>query len=883
MFKTRPNSPRHVLTVALSLLVSGAANAQNAPSPLPAFPGGFAPIVAPKTGSIVAGAPQVSEWTRTANPGDSIILSGERFSSFSDARIGSDTRFWAWTPNGARVPVDILRLSGENVALSLPKTLSASGPIWIWPQNAAGIGRAAILNSPEAWWVGPDKVRDGKFSLYGRNLPATTRLFLQGESGRGRWISSLSANSFKADFVIPASFPVGTYRAWMFGTSWVRPLSLEVGAPLVWTGKELNVRDFGAKGDGEMDDAPAVQAAFEAARHAPFSTVVFPAGTFALGTTISNWPWQTRVRGAGKDLTKIVARHDFTGGEGLFTGSLREGEVRDIGFDTLGHVPLKTSVRNSLFHARGSADVRFIGCRFSQADDLEGADAAPLDLHLCERIGFENCDFICSGGLFLGTSRQIFFEGSRFYGTNDCNALIYTWGGREVAVTNCFAGDLDSSGGTRGGGYGWGQGRWFTGNGVWGAISHIYFAGNTSKDLTVRPEFGNQNTGEQFMMEGLGVRVRSHVLSATKSSVNFPGAEKLDGQIVVIVAGMGVGQARQIVGSAPDGMSVDEPWNVVPDSSSIVSGGAFMYQMAVVDNTFDGKTRGVTNPDHIASAGVEPFGGAAELVVRGNTFHEIRYGISNWSMSDQVGGAGDSLTQPNVWNEFSGNKFVDCRDGVGNQSESWGHPPAIGDIAFLGNIFRGNTFSGLSGGAFSTTAHASTAAVGMTVYDHNSGSNIERGAHDDGAYDDQIWTRNSLRTRAETLSLEPKASPVLSSNAWHGHPTLKGAALAGTLEIPLRVCDVSVNREGQSSGVFAVVNAGAEALNWRANASQGWLRVVLPKGRLTSQERGAVFFVADARGLRVGQHLGYLSVSANGKSQQVSVHLSVTGRGKSSN
>ncbi len=47
----------------------------------------------------------------------------------------------------------------------------------------------------------------------------------------------------------------------------------------------LNVRDFGAKGDGNTDDAPAIdQALAAAARHGPGATLFLPKGTYSLGT-----------------------------------------------------------------------------------------------------------------------------------------------------------------------------------------------------------------------------------------------------------------------------------------------------------------------------------------------------------------------------------------------------------------------------------------------------------------------------------------------------------------------------------------------------------------------------------------------------------------------
>ena len=55
----------------------------------------------------------------------------------------------------------------------------------------------------------------------------------------------------------------------------------------------FNVNDFGAKGDGAADDAPAIQSAINAAtKNAGGGTVVFPKGTYLLNSAYpSRHPW----------------------------------------------------------------------------------------------------------------------------------------------------------------------------------------------------------------------------------------------------------------------------------------------------------------------------------------------------------------------------------------------------------------------------------------------------------------------------------------------------------------------------------------------------------------------------------------------------------------
>ena len=78
------------------------------------------------------------------------------------------------------------------------------------------------------------------------------------------------------------------------GADTVRPLQDKLG-------ETVSVTDFGAKGDGVADDAPAFEAALNAAQ-----AVSLPPGRYRLASTVSVPP-RRQVRGAGRDATFIEA------------------------------------------------------------------------------------------------------------------------------------------------------------------------------------------------------------------------------------------------------------------------------------------------------------------------------------------------------------------------------------------------------------------------------------------------------------------------------------------------------------------------------------------------------------------------------------------------
>ncbi|MET9096252.1 right-handed parallel beta-helix repeat-containing protein [Streptomyces cyaneofuscatus] len=93
----------------------------------------------------------------------------------------------------------------------------------------------------------------------------------------------------------------GTSRAWVEAYN-LDPGESSAPALLDW----LSVKDFGAKGDGIADDAPAIQAAITAASAAGGATLYIPAGRYALGAAL-NWASNVNAVGAGDRVSILQA------------------------------------------------------------------------------------------------------------------------------------------------------------------------------------------------------------------------------------------------------------------------------------------------------------------------------------------------------------------------------------------------------------------------------------------------------------------------------------------------------------------------------------------------------------------------------------------------
>ncbi|WP_405991111.1 glycosyl hydrolase family 28-related protein [Streptomyces sp. NBC_00986] len=94
----------------------------------------------------------------------------------------------------------------------------------------------------------------------------------------------------------------GTSRAWMEAHNVTSGGGSSAESPLDW----LNIRDYGAAGDGITDDAPAIQAAIAAASTAGGGTLYVPAGRYTLGAAL-NWASNVNALGAGDRVSILQA------------------------------------------------------------------------------------------------------------------------------------------------------------------------------------------------------------------------------------------------------------------------------------------------------------------------------------------------------------------------------------------------------------------------------------------------------------------------------------------------------------------------------------------------------------------------------------------------
>ncbi|MEI6892443.1 MAG: glycosyl hydrolase family 28-related protein [Pontiella sp.] len=228
----------------------------------------------------------------------------------------------------------------------------------------------------------------------------------------------------------------------------------------------------------------------------------------------------------------------------------------------------------------------------------------------------------------------------------------------------------------------------------------------------------HQNAGEQILAEHQRTHWRGEVISATANTVTLAsGADEwveAGYHRVTVMSGKGFGQSRSIASMENDVAILTEDWNVIPDSNSIISAGAYNRRLVIYNNVLDGPSwMGLpvdydnrttpystnTSPIETASCGVSFYGAHVECIVANNLFREVGTAIANFGFVDD--GRFDSsisVVMPNYFNLFKENHAENCRRALINTIGKSSSAPELNqpDIGIFAAVYQKNTYTNLS-------------------------------------------------------------------------------------------------------------------------------------------------------------------------------------------
>jgi hypothetical protein len=726
-------------------------------------------------------------------PGETALVFGEGFESTKSIQVirlddgdpGLPPPPGEVVVRGEAITVEPLQPRLHSVKFTIPEDLKPGiFACRIYTEDGEAL---AILNRPTPIWLlgdqGPEATSGGWVKVYGRCLgwaKPDTRVLLRGNMGDYTaelfrvpcgWVVETDSGPLP-----PGSEYYGRYKLYVHNgyggvAGWSAPLDLLVRDHERRPGNGFDVRRFGAVGDGRHDDTAAVKAALDTARENGGGQVLFRRGCYKLTEGIEIPP-RTELLGQGRDLVAIVWPELPNPPEHLIFGKKSFSITRmtfyctnyvhflgnDLNDPDAGDVHLReVTVRADLY--RGHLTPEQVSERFiaSLKRSTGGGDTLRLR---GSNITVEDCDLYGSGRvLYLTRGRGVLIRRNTLYNGRWGWYCISGADGVIFEGNDLIGADLMSTGGGL--------------NCLDGSTcsQNVFYAYNRLKLM-------HGWDREAMTSDAGGGAYCGPLASATPTSVTLADEPKWDkrdwrGAGVFILNGKGMGQYRRIVRHEGRSVEVDEPWIIVPDTTSTVSVTMLQRNYYFIDNEFTD-----------AGVAIQLYGMAIGNVMAGNRSTRTG-GFHNFGMNYHG-------IQPSWFNQWLDNTIAEgntYRGGHDNHllageahlgvfglppSADWKHPLTLCTIV-RGNRLENNAHIAIGGTDPNNPAmrnplvqeviveknHVAKADIGIHVRRAAEGvllrENTSDGVRDPMLTDDEIERRAAER-RAKLLNLrEPVA------------------------------------------------------------------------------------------------------------------------------
>ena len=609
-------------------------------------------------------------------------------------------------------------------------------------QGSGGWGGAVIVNRPRIQWLSKETAAAGEeIRVIGRNLvnldlypppgpagppagfggylaQATTTILIQKPDGKFARCGVLKQSAYDVHFMLPEHLPEGAYKVYAHNGlggryGWSEPYELNVKEEKPWPAQVFKVTDYGATGlplgfnEGWHDDTAGLQKALDAAKANGGGIVYFPAGNY-LATATLVIPEHTVLRGESRERCWIWfpdgidhgKRGDFESPKKIQVG------LRGMSDFTLENLSIHSVFTRVLIAAPLSKDA---------ANTYEELDAARA-----RNITITNCY------VFHEPTYQYHYRKQDGL-LKDSNLIDESWGmmsaiglrGDNISVTDCAIrgggmgiallacrystvarneiriGRSANAIAAREGGYPaqpMQEKDIFEDNNIWPEteFNHSgFWCHATSRNFYVarnRVQLGWNCDAEGLLWHGWGPQKIFEVGGAESNTVTIASADdKADANWeCVIVKGKGLGQRRMITAVNGKTLSVDQPWQVAPDSTSKI---ATLYWPCHRGHIIVGNQLSDTG------AGIFCWGDSYDWIVDGNRlqrgggvmFDVVSAADRPWSGNFFVQVLNNTLDQGRFMGKYVAGNWTMGYTGTGFLRKDL--RGAIGDLGF---VFRGN-------------------------------------------------------------------------------------------------------------------------------------------------------------------------------------------------
>ncbi|HEY8903381.1 MAG TPA: glycosyl hydrolase family 28-related protein [Chthoniobacterales bacterium] len=575
-----------------------------------------------------AGTPVTFETLDPIRPDETLLLFGADVTPRATAegmRVSDDP---VESPPGAG---PLAEPAGKPQALEMLQATDLSAKILIpgsWKpgiyavrlRNANGFGPWQFANRPQIWWqisgAGGYANPGGRIRVFGKNFGPKSRLWLVNAAGKTRELGVEAAHDFDVTAGIPAGLPTGEYRLWLHNgcggmAGFGEPIAVRVAQTEKWPTAMFNVRDFGARGDNQTDDTSAIRRALEWAGGHGGGVVYLPRGTY-LVTGKLVIPPHTVLRGEGKEMVWLKVPFYWPAQPKLLPEF--DAVIAGNGQFAVEDLSIIAQPVQRLVVAPDAPDMCTLGlarvaASTPLAPNIRLSNLGLWHLYYAHRVAQDSAaptSIAVNGADFTLENCEVVSPGMPIQVSNATRAVIKNnvlrigrgWYGLWNFHDGIFEGN-DISSGDLTGSYG----------GIQWSASHVMFDHNHWHD-----SYGGEREALSFDSPYSPIWMGHITMKGARlelgrqegGGMNFAQTPP-ENLMAIVTGGQGVGQCMPVLALSSKEVTLEKPFAVAPDSTSLVVLDARKSQVLVVDNLFED-----------ASVAIQLYAQSHEFIIAGN-------------------------------------------------------------------------------------------------------------------------------------------------------------------------------------------------------------------------------------------------------------------------
>lgn len=892
--------------------------------------------------TVQANIPVISTYTQQADKDTSFVLQGMDFTVNTGSDACKDTKVWLYrqttSSNGELSSLPLLNENINTITATINNSSVPYSMYLAWVENANGRSYPVRINAPDVWWIGPNHATAGSsVSVYGRNLSKndgreTSYVYLRpwgADAGTPSTAATVTTiNAYKVTFTVPSGLTAGDYEVWIhnghggeYGWGGPQKLTIESTSSYQWNGTTRDVTAYGADPtDPNNDDSAAIQAAINAAANG--DKIYFPAGIYKIVASRINVNKSLSIEGASNDATIIYVDSNYTPDDVFhvtkWPSKFSKLTIKDEHTLTGGPKLINLNAWNVNPPPKG-AIIEY--CNFVQGEHNVNSNYAIAAAWINDVYIRQNT-FTAYAGIIMDNIMGAYINNNTFNG----NWLVGNYNGAAMILPkSCSKADISSNTAMsidRTGDMAAGQktvAKFCHNVSPYGNLTRTYVADNT---VTRAGNFIS-NTGEQVLFETSQPYYSGSPSAISDTTMTFTGTTwdpnmnfaednadlfetgKKSSAVVTIQKGTGTGQYRRIISNTTNTITIDRPWNIQPDTGSVVTISAATIAVAVFNNTIDGIPNYYQNEN--GTAGTELYGAAFDTVISNNTISNVHYGIYMAGLSRETVLAGS--VAPNIGVLVSNNYISNACYGVAvYENVPCASTADYSGVLSMNNVIRGNSITNIRTGSTNTTMGGFGLIVGA-LYRYWT----------DGYKWDGPWVQNNVlekntvtdAAKAYAYFRKHQENTVLRKNTFTDSDTYTGTTgikfdplsdkeyicnnsysinidtkygvndPGSSLQVDKKSLDFSAEVGGSNpeNQTVTVYNAGTSTLTISVSADASWLSGSLSSGTISTENDSSIMTVnVDKAGLAEGTYYGTLTITGgtNYSPQTIGVKLTVT-------